>query len=182
MRGILAALLVATAVFLAVGCGGSSNDATGTNEPADTAVATDTTADTTTETDTTESDDTSTSATGGLSEDCQDVADFSTKFSEALGAVSAGGGDVDLEATAKAYETAAGDAPEAIRDAFKTLATAYAAYAKALEGVDLSSGATPSPETIAKLVEASKELNTTGLASATTEIAEWVSANCAGTG
>ena len=187
MRGILAALLVAMAVFLVVGCGGSSNDAAATTEAVDTSVATDTMADTSTEattdttadTDTTASDDTSTTATG-LSEGCQAVADFSTEFSKALDAAGASGSSADLEASAKAYEAAADKAPEEIRDAFKTLARAYAAYAKALDGVDLSSGATPSPAMIAKLVKASKELNTTGLATATTDISNWVSKNCTG--
>ena len=54
----------------------------------------------------------------------------------------------------------ADQAPEDIRDDFKTLADAYAKIADALEGVDLSSGETPSADVIAKLARLSQEIDT----------------------
>jgi len=177
MRGILAALLVATAVFLAAGCGGSSNDAADTTTAADTAVTETTTAtETTASTDTTASD-TDTSV-AGLSEGCQKVAAMSVEFGKALSAAGAGGADADLEATAKAYEAFADQVPEEIRGSFRTLAAAFAQYATALQGVDLSSGEVPDAATIAKLAEAAKALDNESLSAANTEISAWATENC----
>ena len=80
MRTILAALLVAMAVFLAAGCGGSSNDTAATTDAAatetTTAAETTTSEDETTSTEETTASDTDTSV-AGLSEGCQKVADLS---------------------------------------------------------------------------------------------------------
>lgn len=183
MRGILATLLVAMAVFLAAGCGGSSNDTAESAATTDTAVTETTpTTETTSSGDTTSSDDTTTSDTdtsvAGLSEGCQELADMSEEFAKALGAAGAGGPDADMESTAKAYEAFAEQAPEEIRDAFKTVAAAFAQYADALEGIDLSSGETPDPATIAKLAQAAQSLDDEGLTEANAQISTWVSENC----
>lgn len=178
MRGILATLLVAMAVFVAAGCGGSSNDAAGTTETTDTTAVTDTT----TATDTTSSTDTTTSGTdtsvAGLSEGCQKVADLSVEFGKALSAAGAGGAEADLEQTAKAYEKFAEQVPEEIRGSFRTLAAAFGQYAVALQGVDLSSGQAPNAETIAKLAKAAKALDNESLSAANTQISAWVEKNC----
>ena len=178
MRGTLAALLVAVAVLLAAGCGGSSNDAAGTTVATDTAsVDTTSSTDTTTSTDTTASGDDTSAA--GLSEGCQKVADLGAEFSKALGAAGAtGNGQTDLATIAKTYEAFAEKVPEEIRPAFRTLAVAFAKYSVALEGVDLSSGKPPDAKTIAKLARAAKELSNGSLATANTQITAWVSKNC----
>ena len=110
MRSLIGALLVGAAIVLAVGCGGKSNDATGTP-----VVATDTIAAETTppSTDTSTTDMTSTDATTtdtvmtdtgttaiGLTAGCQKVADLSVQFGKALSAAGASG-STDLEKTAK---------------------------------------------------------------------------------
>ena len=179
MRGILATLLVAMAVFLAAGCGGSSNDTAESAATTDTAVT-----ETTAATETTSSDDTTTSDTdtsvAGLSEGCQDLANMSQEFAKALSAAGADGPDADMEATAEAFEAFAERAPEEIQDAYKTVAAAFAQYAAALEGVDLSSGETPDPATIAKLAKAAQSLDSEELTQANTQIGTWVSENCTG--
>ncbi len=72
------------------------------------------------------------------------------KFSEALGSATTGSGGPDLEATAKAYEEFADEVPEEIRDAFKTVAAAFATYAEVLGDIDLSSGGTARPRDAAE--------------------------------
>ena len=135
MRGFIAALLVGVTIFLAVGCGGESNDAAGTTTvvvtettAADTTStatdttstidtdtstdATDTTSTDTTSTDTTSTDTTADTATtaAGLTVGCQKVANLSVQFGKALSAAGASGG-TDLEKTAKAYEAFAQQVP-----------------------------------------------------------------------
>jgi hypothetical protein len=97
-----------------------------------------------------------------------------------MAAASGGSGAPDLQATAKAYEEFADEVPEEIRDAFKTVAAAFGTYADALGGVDMSPGATPDPETLAKLAQAAKSLDNAKLTAATAEIETWAKNNCTG--
>ena len=197
MRGFMAALLVGVMVFLAVGCGGKSNDAAGTTTvvvtettAADTTATTDTTeaADTSTDTsasDTTSTDTTSTDTTttgtattaAGLTAGCQKVADLSVQFGKALSAAGASG-STDVEKTAKAYEAFAKEVPAEIRDAFETLAKAYAQYAVAIKGIHFEAGQVPDAATIAKLAKAASSLNGQDLTKANTQISAWVTKNC----
>ena len=196
MRGSIAALLLGVLVFVAVGCGGKSNDAAGTT----TVVVTETTADTTstatdtsttdtTETDTTATDTTSTDTTAtdttatdttttaaGLTVGCQKVANLSVQFGKALGAVGADG--TDVEKTAKAYEAFAQQVPSEIRDAFETLAKAYAKYAVAIKDIHFEAGQVPDASTIAKLTKAAQSLNGQDLTKANADISVWVTKNC----
>ena len=199
MRGFIAALLLGVMVFLAVGCGGTSNDAADTttvvvtettaadttSTEADTTATTDmdTTATVTTATDTTSTDTTDTTATdttataAGLTVGCQKVANLSVQFGKALSAAGASG-ETDLEKTAKAYEAFAQQVPSEIRDAFETLAKAYAQYAVAIKGIDLKAGQVPDAATIAKLTKAAQSLNGQDLTKANTDISVWVTKNC----
>ena len=158
MRGFIAALLLGVLVFVAVGCGGSSNDAAGTT----TVVVTETTADTTsTATDTTSTDTTATDTTtnaAGLTVGCQKVANLSVQFGKALSAAGADG-STDVEKTAKAYEAFAQQVPSEIRDAFETLAKAYAQYAVAIKDIHFEAGQVPDASAIAKLTKAAQSLN-----------------------
>ena len=182
MRTILAALLAGAALVLAAGCGGSSNNAAATTEAA-TTTATTTAATDTTSTDTTATDTTTTAgaaaAAAGLSEGCQKVADLSVQFGKALGAAGAtGNGQTDMNKTAEAYKEFAKQVPDEIRGSFMTLADAFGQYAKALQGVDLSSGKTPDAATIAKLAKAAQALDNESLSAANTKITAWVNKNC----
>ncbi len=202
MRAALMAVLVA-AVLVAAGCGGSSSTtAAGTTAATTEAATTDTTSTDTTSTDTTSTDTTSTDTTStdttstdsglsdagaaaaGLSAGCKKVADLSVEFSKALTAAGANGtnGQADLQATADAYKSFASQAPEEIRGAFQTVAEAFAQYADALKGVDLSSGKAPDAATIAKLAKAAKELDNAKLTEASKTISDWVRTNCSGSG
>ena len=175
MGGLIGALLVGAALFLAAGCGGKSNDATG--EPV---VVTDTPAATTTATtDTTVATDTGTTPAIGVTAGCQKVADLSVQFGKALSAAGASG-STDLEKTAKAYESFAQEVPEEIRESFVTLANAYTQYAVALKGLHLEAGKVPDASTMAKLAQAARSLNGVKLTEANTRISTWVSDNCSG--
>ena len=196
MRSFIAALLLGVLVFLAVGCGGKSNDAAGTTTVVVTETTTDTTstapdssttdatetdtAATTTGTDTTSTDTTATDTTttaAGLTVGCQKVANLSVQFGKALSAAGADG-STDVEKTAKAYEAFAQQVPSEIRDAFETLAKAYAHYAVAIKDIHFEAGQVPDASTIAKLTKAAQSLNSQDLTKANADISAWVTKNC----
>jgi hypothetical protein len=190
MRNALAALLVVAALAVAAGCGASIdksiNNATGTTTQTDTSkggkssgasTSSTATTDTTGSTDTTSSDNGSSAA--GLSASCPKVANLSVQFSKALGAAGAAGkGTTDLATVAETYKAFAEKVPEAIRPAFKTLAAAYAQYAAALKGVDLSSGKMPNAAALAKMAKAEKNLDHEALSKAEAQIQAWAKENC----
>ena len=181
MRAMVIAMSVAALLLFSAGCGGDSEDSAGDSTAAietTDAGATDTSAtDTGGGTDTGSSTDTTADAVASLA-DCTELTELSTKFTQALGAATTGSGAPDLEETAKAYEEFADDVPEEVRDAFQTVAAAFTTYAEVLKDVDLGSGETPDPETIAKLAEAATALNDTELTAASAEIAAWATKNC----
>jgi hypothetical protein len=182
MRIMVIAVAVAALLLAATGCGGSSEsaaDTTATIESTDTTAVDTTGATDTSSTDTSSSSDTTSDDDASL-EGCTKLTELSVKFSQALQAASGGSGAPDLQATAKAYEDFADQVPEEIRGAFKTVAAAFETYADVLKDVDLSSGATPDPDTLAKLAEAAKSLDNAKLTAATTEIEAWAKENCTG--
>ena len=179
VRTMVTAVTVAALLLVAAGCGGDSTSSAGdttATESTDTSASTDTGTDTSGGTDTGSSTGTTDDGDPSI-EGCEELTDLSLKFSQAMGAA-ASGGATDLEATAKAYEEFADDVPEEIRDAFQTVAAAFVTYADALEGIDLSSGETPDPDTLAKLAEAAKDLDNTELTAASAEIEAWARENC----
>jgi hypothetical protein len=182
MRIMAIAVAAGALLLVGAGCGGSSEsaaDTTATIESPDTTAVDTTGATDTSGTDTSSSTDTT--GNGGVSlEGCTKLTELSLKFSQALQAASGGSGAPDLQATAKAYEDFADQVPEEIRGAFKTVAAAFETYADVLKDVDLSSGATPDPNTLAKLARAAKSLDNTKLTAATTEIEAWAKENCTG--
>ena len=181
VRTLITAVTVAALLLVAAGCGGSSEsaaDTTATIESIETTALTDTSSTDTSSTDTSSSTDT-TDTNGDVSlEGCTKLAELSVKFSQALGAASSGSGAPDLDATAKAYEEFADQVPEEIRDAFRTVAAAFSTYAEALKDIDVSSGETPDPETLAKFADAAKALDNAKLTAATAEIETWATKNC----
>jgi hypothetical protein len=58
------------------------------------------------------------------------------------------------------------------------LADNFKEFADALQGVDLSSGETPSPEVLAKLQEAAANMDEPAVQEASQNIEAWVQANC----
>ena len=115
---------------------------------------------------------------GDVSEECLDFASVGAKVSEAFGA--AGGSTGDLSATADAFDELVAAAPDAIKDDLETIAAGFGELAEALEGVDLSSGQTPSAEDLQKLQEATQSLDNAGLEQASNNIEAWVEENCQG--
>jgi len=174
-------MAVAALLLLAAGCGGDSSNEADSTVP----IETDGTAAGTgpiVTIDDTETIDTDTGDSGDdvSLEGCTKLTELSVKFSQALGSATSGSGAPDLEATAKAYEEFADEVPEEIRDAFRTVAAAFATYADVLGDIDLSSGEAPDPETLQKLAEAAEKLDDTKLTAASAEIEAWAKRNCSG--
>jgi hypothetical protein len=181
VRIVVIAASVAALTLVAAGCGGSDSegDSTMTIETDATAAGTGAT-DTIDATDTTDSPDTSDSDDDVSLEGCTKLTELSAKFAEALGSATGGSAGPDLEATARAYEEFADEVPEEIRDAFKTVAAAFATYAEVLGDIDLSAGGTPDPDTLQKLAEAAEKLDDAKLTAASAEIEAWAKNNCSG--
>ncbi len=162
--------LIAFAAFLiaAAGCGGGAKKSAGTTGaapatgPATTAAAT----------------------TGGaatapaLSEiasaaNCRELADLSTKFSEAAGGATDSG---DLKKVAQLLREFAAKTPSDIRPDFKVFADAYTKIAEAFGNV--KPGTVPDAATMAKLQKLSTEIDSAKLAQASQKVSVWLQKNC----
>jgi hypothetical protein len=165
----LAALLLAAFALLAAGCGGDDGDEA--SDAADTAVveteSSDAGEDTDAAMDTEESD-----ADEVLGGECAEFAGLGAKLQSAFGV----GGDVD--SAAEVFDELADRVPEEIREDYQVLADNFREFADALEGVDLASGETPSPETLAKLQEAAASMDQPEVQQASENIEAWVQENC----
>jgi hypothetical protein len=167
----MAVLLVAAIALVAAGCGGdSNNDASADTE---TTVVTDTT--TSEDTTTTDSSATSTDATdiGDLSGECAQFAGISTKLAESIS-----GQNADLESASKAFSEIADQVPDEIKADYEVIAKNFEKLAEALKGVDLTSGATPDAETLAKLQEVASSMDSAEVQQASQHIEAWVTENC----
>jgi hypothetical protein len=176
MNGQVVRVLVAVAigglVLAAAGCGGGKSTTTTEGASAGTTTAT---TETTTEATTT----TGTGTTGALgallsSKNCRELVTSATSFSQAL----SGAGGTDVKKAADLMKEFADKTPADIRPDFEVLADAYAKYAEALKGVDLTSGKTPSPEVIARLQKLSGEIDQAKLTQASQHITAWIQKNC----
>ena len=145
----------ATLVFAFAGCGGDDESASGDTTTTET-TTTEETEDTDTETtdtettETTETEDTETTDTTdtcddsdfATSENCQEFAQIGAEISTALT-----GARGRTSTTSRRRSTSyAAAAPEEIKEDFEAIADYIAEVADALEGVDFSSGQTPSPD------------------------------------
>jgi hypothetical protein len=163
---------IAVLALVAAGCGGDSS-----NESAADTTATTVATETTTATETTSTEDTST--TEGSSGDlalggkCKEFAGISEKLSESLS-----GQTADLEDASKIFDEIADQVPDEIRADYQVIAENFKKIAEALEGVDLTSGETPSPEALAKLQELSQSMNSSEVQQASRNIEAWVRENC----
>jgi hypothetical protein len=167
---LLAALLLAALALFAAGCGGDDG---GDSASSDTAVVeTESTDDAATETmddDSTETTDDGDEVLGG---ECTELAGLGAQLQSAMG--NAG----DLDSTSEVFDELADRVPEEIREDFQVLADNFKEFAEALEGVDLSSGATPDAETLAKLQQAVASMDQPAVEEASNNIEAWVQENC----
>ncbi|MGL6278464.1 MAG: hypothetical protein ACRC50_02775 [Gaiella sp.] len=160
--------------LLGAGCGG--DDGGDSAAPADTTA--EQTTDTTEATETTETagdavTDVDLGAIGGLSEECTELVAIGAKISQAVGTQ---GGDID---TSVDYFTELADAaPDEIKDDLEVFADQFAEFAKAVQGLDLSGGTTPSAEDVQKLQEASAAFDDPKLQEASANIEAWAKENC----
>jgi hypothetical protein len=182
-RAALVALLtlLAALVLAVAGCGGDdSSDASGDETTIETTVE-DTTAEDTTE-ETTEGDTTEEMDDADIgnfaNEDCLELAGVGAKMAETLGATGAS----DPEATAAFFDELVSKAPDEIKDDLAVLAGAMDEISEALKDVDLTSGATPDPETLQKLQELSQTLDNAEIQQASQNLEAWATENCSSGG
>lgn len=168
LRSLVVLLLGVLALF-AAGCGGDDSSAA-----AEETVVEETTP--TTE-ETTSGDETATSGEvdlDDLSGECLELAGVGAKFAEAIQASGTG----DLSAYVDAFDEFANAAPDEISDDIRVIGKALGEVAEVLKGVDLTSGAAPSAEQIAKLQEIGAAFDDPELKAASDRIEAWVGANC----
>ena len=168
-----AVLLLAAFALVAAGCGGDDGGDSASSDT--TVVETDATeTETDTETDTDTDTDTDTNSGGGVLEgECAEFAGLSAKLSQALGGTSG-----DLESATGVFDELADQVPDEIRDDYEVLAENFSKLAEALKDVDLSAGATPSPEDLAKIQEVTQSLDSAEVQKASQNIEAWASENC----
>lgn len=160
----LIVLLLASLALVAAGCGGDdSSDATGDT---DTAVVEETTTEETTET-TSDDEDIS------LSGKCAEFAGLGAKISQAMS-----GGNAGLDEASELFDELASQVPDEIKADFEVIAENFAKLAEALKDVDLTSGATPSPEDLEKLQELTASLDSEEVQTASANIEKWAEENC----
>jgi hypothetical protein len=180
-RNVVALLVLVAALALALGsvvsgCGGSS-DSSGDDAAIETTTETTETETTEEATETEETDTDTDTGLGALAdEDCIELAGIGAKLGEAMAAL--GGQNTDVGAIADVFDELVGSAPDEIKDDLEVLAGGVAEMAKALEGVDFSSGSTPNAEQLAKLQEAIASIDTPALTEASTNVEKWATANC----
>jgi hypothetical protein len=169
-----AALLLAALALVVAGCGGddggdsaSSDTAVVETESSDDGSTETESSDDAMETDTAEDD-------GMLGGECAEFAGLGAKLQNAFGGTS---GD-DIDSVAEVFDELADRVPEEIRDDYQVLADNFKEFADALEGVDLSSGATPDAETLAKLQAAVASMDQPEVQQASENIEAWATENC----
>ena len=169
---VLVAVAFGGLVLAAAGCGGGKSTTTTEGASAGTTTAT---TETTTEASTTTGTGTA-EALGALlsSKNCRELVNSATSFSQAL----SGAGGTDVKKAADLMKEFADKTPADIRPDFEVLADAYAKYAEALKGVDLTSGKTPSPDVIARLQKLSSQIDQAKLTQASQHITAWIQKNC----
>ena len=166
----LAALLLAALALFVAGCGGDDGSDSASS---DTAVVETESSDDGTETEASDDAMSATEDDDELGGECLKFADLGTKLQSAFGS---GSGDIDD--VSDVFDELADRVPEEIRDDYQVLADNFKEFAEALEGVDLSSGATPDAETLAKLQQAASSMDQPEVRQASENIEAWVSENC----
>jgi uncharacterized protein YhaN len=169
---IVTVVAVSAFALVVAGCGSSKKSSATPSTTTTTTTETTTTESTPTTTETT-TQSTSTTPNFATSGNCKDLTQSSEELSKAL---SGTGGD--LQKSAQLFQNFADKAPSEIKGDVQTLADAFSKYADALKGVDLKSGQTPSAATLAKLQQASQEIDQAKVTQASQNISTWVQKNC----
>jgi hypothetical protein len=174
-----AVLVLGVLAFAAAGCGGdsSSSEASSDTQAEETATV-DETAEDTTALDTTADDATDTSSldAGDLSADCLGFAGIGAKISEAMGG--ANGGTADMSKTMELFDQLVASAPDEIKDDLQVIADGVGTLAEAMKGIDLTSGATPSADDLAKMQKALASVDSAKLQAASQNVEAWAKDNC----
>ena len=161
---LIASVLVTAVAVIAAGCGGSSKKR---SAPPTTAPAT------------TQSTTTSALPKFASTKNCAQLAALGTKMSQAMQAASGKGG-TDLTAEAKGFQAMADAAPSEIRGDFKTFATAFNAYAQALDKAGYKPGTLPNAGQLAQMMKAVKAFSAPELQTAEQHLSAWAQKNCSG--
>jgi hypothetical protein len=163
---LIASVLAGAVVLVAAGCGGSSKkpSASATTAPATTAAASTSTAQPT---------------AFASTKNCRQLAALGTKMSQAMQAASGKGG-TDLTAEAKGFQSMADAAPSEIRGDFKTFATAFNAYAQALDKAGYKPGTVPNAGQLVQMMKAVKAFSAPQLQTAEQHMTAWAQKNCSG--
>jgi hypothetical protein len=161
-------LLVAALALAAAGCGGDdSSEASGDTTATAVVETTETTDDVGT---TTDDEDVE---IGDLSGECAQFAGISSKLAQSLS-----GQDADLDEAARVFDEIADEVPDEIKDDYRVIADNFAKIAEALQGVDLTGGGVPDPETLAKLEELGRSLDSAEVQQASETLEAWARENC----
>ena len=156
----LAALLAL--MLLGAGCGGDDDESS--NEAAPAAAAT------------TEPEDESSS--GDSAESCREFQNAASEISKTFASATTGTGNANLEEAASAFDELTDKAPSEVKADFETINEAFSTLAEALEGVDLTSGQAPDPQTLAKLQKALSSIDQAEVNAASARISTWAQKNC----
>lgn len=168
----LAVLLVAVVALAAAGCGGDDSDEAGGDT--DTVVVETTTEDTTTDDmTTTEENESSDVDTSGLTGNCAELAGLGSRLASAFG-----GPNADVADVSRLFDELADEVPDEIKADWEVLARNFEKVAEALQGVDLTSGETPSAEALARLQELSETFDSPAMQEAAANIEAWAQENC----
>lgn len=166
---VLLALLLGVLALAAVGCGGDDSSSSAADD-ASTISSDDGSSDT--GSDDVDLDDID---LGDLSGECKDFALAATKMSEAI----SGGSSFNADESVEFFEGLVEAAPDDLKTEFELYADAFAKLGELdLEGIDLTSGATPTPEQLAKLEELGKVFDDPSLQAAGEKISAWMEENC----
>lgn len=177
----LAALVLAVLALVATGCGGddsSSDEAVQTESTATEETTEETTDETASESVEDESTDTETSGGGSVSDECLQLNEAALEVGKAFSTLS-GNDPASVEQAAEAFQEFADKAPDAVKDDFGILADTFSGYAELLKDVDLTSGATPDAETLAKIQEFATGDGAKQAQEASARITAWSTENCA---
>jgi hypothetical protein len=160
---VFLAVLAALLVVLASACGGSSKSSSPDTTPATTTAA---------------SSDSSGTPDFTSNANCQQLAKLGASLAKAI--TPGSGGTVDPEKYADVMNQMADAAPNDIRSDFKTFASAYSNFVKALKssGYAAGSGKIPTPAQLLKLTGAAKQLSTPEVKAAEQHLTAWAHKNC----
>lgn len=169
------AVAIAFLMLVAAGCGGSSDESSSASET--TTSAETTTVDTGTSTEQSTGTTGSTDRSAAPTDACTELDELGQKYSAAL-AQATSGTDASLGAIAVAISQLSSEVPDELQGDFKTIAGGIAAYAKAVQGLHLKPGDTPTPAQIAAITKAAKTFSTGEVGKAVNRVSAWVSKNC----